>query len=373
MHYNKYEWDLYKKGILSKRLNEEMENHLRECDECLSIYLETIKNNYTEEKTFLKKRRKSKRSLAIIASLILVFTVFFQTSVGSKVIASIKHGFDEITLSLSEAFGFKSGNDDYVYNANLISTSHGVSIQLKEYAIEKNSIRALFLIKGEDISSKSAFPMDISFFINGKKPKYLSGDASIDNTKNFGVFPLTLNFKNNDISMEKDENFRIEIGKIVYDDYENFSEKQKEIKGSWVFEFTGNAGDLEMSQELFPLGLKKKVDSTSFNINYLKVNKMYQAFVVNEKHPISRNFPRFLEFEIEDDKGNITTARPLSIPAGEANALKDTVYSEHYYKLTDNFYENIKNSNYLKINVYTLTRGDKRAEHFIKEYKLDLK
>lgn len=373
MHYSKLELQMYRNGMLSVKLNEEIENHLRECDECLKTYLETLEDNKAEEKTTIKKIKKHKKSFAILASLVIIFTVFFQTPIGNKVMASIKHNFDEITLSLSEAFGFDSKNDDYIYKSNLIATSNGVSIQLKEYTIEKNSIRLLFLIKGDEISSKEANPMGLSFYINGKEPEYLSGNAPIGSEKDFGVFPLTLDFPGNDISTDKDDNFRVEFDKVIYYDYENLSTKQKELEGSWIFEFTGNASDLENSQELFPLDLKKKVDSTNFIVNHLKINKMYQSFIVNEKYPVSRDYPRFLEFEIEDDKGNITTARPFNMVNGESNVLKDTVHSEHQYKFTDNFYENIKNSKYLKINIYTLTRGDKRAEHFVKDYILDLK
>ena len=372
MHYSKLELQMYRTGMLSAKLTEEIENHLRECDKCLKAYLETLENNNTVKEINIKKKRNHKRTFAILASFILAFTVFFQTPIGNKVMASIKHNFDEITLSLSEAFGFES-DDDYIYKSNLIATSNGISIQLKEYTIEKNSIRLLFLLKGEGISSRDAHPMGLSFYINGKEPEQLSGDAPIDNEKDFGVFPLTLDFPGNDISIDKDDNFRVEFDKVLYYDNENPSEDGSEIKGSWIFEFTGSAKDLEMSQKLFTLDFKKKVDSTNFIVNHLKVNKMYQAFIVNEKHPVSRDYPRFLEFEIEDDKGNITTARPLSMVNGESNVIKDTVHSEHHYKLTDNFYENIKNSKYLKINIYTLTRGDKRAEHFVKDYILDLK
>ncbi|MCK9443713.1 MAG: hypothetical protein M0Q14_04165 [Tissierellaceae bacterium] len=41
-HYDQVEWTLYKEKLLSNKINEEMENHLYLCDECMKIFLSLI-------------------------------------------------------------------------------------------------------------------------------------------------------------------------------------------------------------------------------------------------------------------------------------------------------------------------------------------
>ena len=39
MHYEEYEWRLFREGSLSTRMKKEMMDHLQTCDVCLSAYL----------------------------------------------------------------------------------------------------------------------------------------------------------------------------------------------------------------------------------------------------------------------------------------------------------------------------------------------
>lgn len=41
-HYDNVEWTLYRKDLLHKKIKEEMEDHLLECDHCMNIFLSII-------------------------------------------------------------------------------------------------------------------------------------------------------------------------------------------------------------------------------------------------------------------------------------------------------------------------------------------
>ena len=44
-HYNDFEWILYRSGLLSERMMNEMNEHLESCDKCLESYLYSLEES----------------------------------------------------------------------------------------------------------------------------------------------------------------------------------------------------------------------------------------------------------------------------------------------------------------------------------------
>ena len=190
MHYNKTEWEMYRNKSLHPKKIEEMDEHLLQCDKCFEIFESTFEEN-TETKNIIKKKR-FKRTIAIVAVLTIALTGFLQTSHGQHSLAAVAKIFDSVKSSISEFFG-----EDYkelTTEENKLSLKRDdINIEITETAADKNAFYFLTYMQSDKfknidtlllrykmkiISKKNINTGGVMFFDlkNGKDPLILKHD-----------------------------------------------------------------------------------------------------------------------------------------------------------------------------------------------------
>ena len=186
MHYNKYEWELYRNKSLHPKKIEEMDDHLLQCDKCFEIF-ESIFEENTETKIVIKKK-KFKRAIIIIATLTIILTGFLQTNPGQQSLAAVAKVYESVKSSISEFFG--EDYKEFTKEEDKLSLIRDdIKVKISETAVSENQLYFATYIQSYQFANADMIFLDYSVNL-------------LPNDKNIGTIStsnlVSFDLKNND-------------------------------------------------------------------------------------------------------------------------------------------------------------------------------
>lgn len=315
MHYEEFEWRLFRSGCLSDRMKREMSDHLRSCESCLKSYLDSMERraNIAKNKTAFWHKLKNRSYLPVLkmhgwktaaAAALLFLAVIAFTPQGKVVLAQVGNSLAEIGHTLTEWLGLPKGSpyvteiDQFVSQESSVREMEGIDVKLDQVLVEDHNISFSVLVGGELPEGTQWVRLYETIEIDGQ-PSSSAGGTSMRLDEDPGViqYLMTHNIKE---SLLGTDPLHVKIYWKQMDlSGPGFTER---LSGNWSFDFELDPAGITADTRLFSLSERIDLGKTRYEIDQLQISPVRQRFVVRK-------------YQL-DENGNIL---PESGPVGEGN------------------------------------------------------
>lgn len=318
MHYEEFEWRLFREGSLSTKMKTEMMDHLRTCDDCLAAYLTAMESQAdvrndmpaktataSKRKVFRSQTRSFWRPAAVFAMALTVFALMLFTPGGKTAWAQIRDSLYEIGNTFMQRFGLEE-NSPFVSNIGQQAITEtgtpdieNINVILDQVIVEAYSFSYSILVSG-DLPEEVT---NVRFFewieVDGETPLKSGGGTSYRLKDDPNVILYTMTF-NSDINLFDKDTRHV---KITSNDMNmTGAGVNRRIRGPWEFEFDLNTKALEPDTRIFQLSEAITLGKVLYSIEQLQISPVRQRFIVRKYQM--------------DENGNLL---PEPLPAGEGN------------------------------------------------------
>lgn len=298
MHYEEFEWRLFREGSLSAKMKGEMMDHLYKCDPCLRVYLSTMEGKQealgtaaANSVSFRKRRRFGSvnhsfwKPVAVSAMALAVFALMLFSPQGRTAWAQIRDSLYEIGNTFMQRFGLDE-NSPFVSNIGQPAITEtgtpdieNIEVILDQVIVEAYSFSYSILVSGD-------LPEEVThvrFFewieVDGETPLKSGGGTSYRLKDDPNVILYTMTF-NSDINLFDKDTRHV---KITSNDMNlTGAGVNHRISGPWEFEFDLNTKALEPDTRIFQLSETITLGKILYSIEQLQISPVRQRFVVHK-------------------------------------------------------------------------------------------
>ncbi len=278
------------------------------------------------KKAFKPARKKFnlKRVGVVAAAVALGLFLFGQTGFGSYVYARVESALGGLTYPMAKALYLKEDVEPYVNVVNEVVEDKGVAVKLTDCAIDRDELLLTFLVEvvGEKLQHAD---FDYAVYINGKRANwgghsgssgrvdgedglcFVNYSIDVKGIDSYEDLDVKIDVSHIELSVAKEYDGKLEGSEEPYTfDYDGITyvEDEKEVRGSWVFNFNASGKDLALNTR--SISLSNIIDCGVFSVQLEElrmnpVNKKLYAKVLDVKPEYSYyNFA----FIGHDDLGN---------------------------------------------------------------------
>ncbi len=378
-HYDDFEWILYRSGLLSKRMMEEMSDHLESCDACLERYLATLDvpvpvpaGRPAREPIHFQRNSTASRRMrwASAAALIFIFLAILMgiTPQGQTVLAQIRNRLEDIGNTLTELFGLPE-DSPYVQDIGQIQTvphtidstapdAQDIDIKLDQILVEKDKLTYAIIVSGNLPQDSDRVSFEENLTINDEAIRVWHGSNYRRMLPNVIIQYTTWNME--DFFREAGiYHFELSLSGLTFTDY-SWTKKNR-IKGSWVFEFDIDTHNLVENSAIYPIAKEFELDNLRYSIDELIINPIRQSLTVRKYDghllkPEPENWEKLAIFQLITDDGSefLLTMKNL-----QSDKDGNTVYS---FEIQDNAYEQLKNASSFQLVPYVTPSASNRVK-----------
>ncbi|MGL5316467.1 MAG: DUF4179 domain-containing protein [Peptostreptococcaceae bacterium] len=307
-------------------------------EEFTEIYKNQVKKNFI--KSINKNNRKPKKIYKkyILASSILIVSVCL---FNDNFAAYAKEIVQEITYSISKAFGISGNLEDYTNIINKSVSKNGLEVSLTQVILNNDEIVFSYRVKSDKKLDEIGYPslMISGLTINNKEVGAAGGGGSkqIDDYTQEEVMRFTL-FGIGEDELKGEVDIKIEFNEATIGD-------DKVIKGPWTFKFKADGSQLALDTEEVSINKTIELESGE-KLTLLKYTKNEMGEKIYTKFE-NINYDKSYDIYIKgvDDSGTV-------VKLSWANSGIDEPIFERY---DASFSENVKNIN---LSVYLAENED---------------
>ncbi|MHC1770911.1 MAG: hypothetical protein AB9907_04105 [Flexilinea sp.] len=355
-HYSGFEWILYRSGLLSERMINEMNEHLESCDKCLESYLSTLEESAVIAPVSIPGIQPTSRpvnfnrnSIGRIrwasVALILVFLAILMgfTPQGQVVLAQIRTTLENFGNSLTELFGLPEDSPYVQDDGQIQKVRQNLEIKLDQYMMGKDRLTYSLLISGLPEDTQWVSVVDRVHFDEDDDTLYSSNTIDskwVDEEQKVYASYHAMDLPEN-ISLSANIHIKLEIIGFVIG---SRTQQPRYIYGTWTFEFDMDSHALIDDTQIYKFSKPMQLNGKKYEIDSLTVSPFRQLLTMKYKineYPkeqnrdfLDTNFKGFLlttnkgqevEFRLQSG-GNIdeNTSILIFIPDGnQYEKLKD--------------------------------------------------
>ncbi len=334
-HYSAFEWMLFRSGMLSKRMENEMIDHLETCDECMEVYLSTLGETLLEPavsvpgvrpaswttRQILNQHSKTNfRQRWVSVALVLVFLMVLLgfTPMGQVVLAQIRTTLENLGNSLTEIFNLPK-DSPYVQNVGQIqsapetteesepaknavaSDKYNIEIKLDQVLLEKDEITFGAFLTGDFPQDVERVQIQYRIFLDGERYGNLGGASWEQIEQDPPTWRLYGNVgqkKAQDIALDETHRLKISIDRAILihgtGDWldPDLWKNEETVEGPWVFELDVSGQALAQETRTWLLSQTLRVDGVEFTVDELSFSPLSKTLLMHADQ--SYSFTKFI-------------------------------------------------------------------------------